>query len=85
MDKQTQDSLESEIRQYFASHIHSGWHVPLELYFLRERSETFYHPVPKGIDDEELDDNDIEFDKGLAEIGAKFGIRLELEIRFYRK
>lgn len=84
------EGLAKEVQEYLATHTHAGFRTPFEIggfeysHSYRLDRKAFW-VVPIGIDYKDISQKDPEFDKGLAEIGKKHGVRLTLPPWAYEK
>jgi hypothetical protein len=91
INREQKELLTEEVRNYISNNIYQGYSQPFELECLRESSLEDVEgnrnlvAVLKGIPEEDIFEIDYGWQKGLMEVGNKFGVKLRLPYYLFAK
>jgi hypothetical protein len=80
--------LEAEVDVYLSKAVHKGYVRPfggLTRFDTSEVTPGILQVIPRGLNEEDLSDVDPDFNLGLANIGIKYNLRLNLPYWAYEK
>ena len=79
--------FDAAVRKYFAENIYKGYENPFELecYEISDIIPTILYAVPRGMNDEDIMEQDSEWEQGLAQVGDEHSIILQLPHYVYMK
>ncbi len=83
--------LEDEVVNYLSSHNYRGYKEPFQLECLRDSDAPIHDGIKtldvilKGVKEGALFQSDEQWEKGLAEVGIKHNVRLNLHYDYYAK
>jgi len=83
--KSLMKGLENDVKKFLAENIHAAnYGRPFELDYLIDRGSRIEVRL-KGVEEQDLQENDFEWHGKLWEMGIKYGVHLNIPIWYYAK